>query len=269
MPPSANPGDATKKDKTIEKQEKLLEKMEQQHKVQELLLEQQKKVLEELKQHKESHEEMKKVDAEQHQVNLNQNVKADVKDPLPKQRVLENANIGDKDKVSSEQFLKVPPPNVIDPNVIPNILPKEKQVVVIKNASKEHSIPNVVDTHNIIVSEKHGTLPALKEGRIENKLQRKVNLTLENVNAPLAGQVLNIEESSVISPRVPIFTNDTPILIKMKTTDEIPIVPKESQKSADRIIMREPLSEKTEPPEQINKNVKINDVLLGHKKLPD
>lgn len=263
MPPSANPGDATKKDKTIEKQEKLLAKMEEQHKVQELLLEQQKKVLEELKQHKESHEEMKKADAEQHQGNLNQNVKTDVEEPLPKQRVLENANIDGKDKVASEQFLKVPLPNVI-----PNILPKEKQVVVIKNASKEPSIPNVVDTHNIIESDKLDALPALKEDRIENKLQRKVNLTLENVNAPLAGQVLKIKESSVISPRVPIFTNDTPIPIKMKTADDILIVPRESPKSPDRIIMREPLSEKTEPPEQINKNIKINDVLLGHKSLP-
>lgn len=267
MPPSGNPGDATKKDKTIEKQEKLLEKMEEQHKVQELLLEEQKKVLEELKQHKESHEEMKKINPEQQQVNSNQNLKTDVKDPLPKPRVLENANIDEKDKISSDQFLKVPAPNVID-DKIENVPPKENQVDVLENVPKEPSIHNMVDTHNIAESEKRETLPALKENRIENKLQRKVNLTFENANAPQTGQVLNVKESSVISPRVPSFTNNTPILIKMKPIDEIPIVPKEIQKSPDRIIMREPLAEKTEPPEQINKIIKINDVLLGHEKLP-
>ncbi|KAG8201613.1 hypothetical protein JTE90_012684 [Oedothorax gibbosus] len=262
--------DATKKDKTIEKQEKLLAKMEEQHKVQELLLEQQKKVLEELKQHKESHEEMKKVEPQQ-QVNLNENKNVDV--PLPKPKLPEMSNVEEKDKNSPNQLLEKKSPNVIDINV-PNLPLKAQKLDVVKNVSKESAVPNVVESHNSILNEDLRTVPALKEMKIGNKPHLNRNLTFKNVDiVPQMEHVPSIKENLNISPSVPISTSQAPLLVKMKATEETVakenIAKKEIKNSPnDRILMREPLAEKTEPSEQINKNIKINEVLVGHQKLP-
>ncbi|CAL1271951.1 unnamed protein product [Larinioides sclopetarius] len=263
-PPASNVAEVSKKEKDIDKQEKLLQKLEEQHKEQKLILEQQKKVLEELKLHKESHEAgdlLKK--------KIQQPLETD-KDNVPP---LQNHKARIFDGEEDNKLHPLPKPNqpVVVENKNQNIPyhhAEEKSNIAIKNVSEEIPSKNVIP---IKVMDKK---PSIKQENVVSTDQQRVarpipvevvyNVTAADLEQKK--QILNKEKHFISPENKNVFASKIPEFIKK----EMPEL-KENEKILDAYInKREPLEEKKDvynvPVQDPNKNVKINDLLLGQAK---
>ncbi|GBN21015.1 Putative sodium-coupled neutral amino acid transporter 10 [Araneus ventricosus] len=263
-PPASNAAEVSKKDKDIDKQEKLLQKLEQQHKEQKLILEQQKKVLEELKLHKESHEAG---DLLKKKVQQPEEADKDIVPPLQNHK----ARIVDGEEDNKLHPLPKPNQPVVVENKNQNIPAHHdegKPNIAIKNVSEEIPSKNVLP---IKVVDKN---PSIKQENVVGTDQQRVarpipvevvyNVTAANLEQKT--QILNKEKHFIPPENKNVFASKIPELMKK----EIPEL-KENEKILEaHINKREPLEEKKDvyniPMEDPSKNAKINDLLLGQAK---
>lgn len=266
-PPTPNAAEVSKKDRNIDKQEKLLQKLEQQHKEQKLILEQQKKVLEELKLHKESHEEQRKVEADQHQKNKLLQETNEMVQPLQNQKEI---NISNEKKNKIAQIPKVDPPVNVD-NVDQNIPPQKnegKPKVAAKNVSEELIKRNIpIKIVNNEVNVKKENMEETVQGRKSIPVEVVYNITSVNLekNTPIL-----IKNQRVIIPEKNIIDNKLPEPVKQELPE---LHVQENSNNLDaHINKREPLGEKKilfdASISKQQKDVKIHDVLIGQAKLP-
>ncbi|PRD30697.1 UNVERIFIED_CONTAM: Slc38a10 [Trichonephila clavipes] len=268
-PPTPNAVEVTKKDKNIDKQEKLLQKLEQQHKEQKLILEQQKKVLEELKLHKESHEEQRKIDADQHQKNkLQVQETKEVVQPLQKHQEI-NSNNEKKNKIA--ELPKIDPPVINEDTVNQNILPQKnerKPNVAAKNISEEPLRRNI--PIKIVSNEENVVKENVQEAvQVRKTIPVEVVYNITSANLEKNTQTL-IENQRAVIPEKNIIDNKLPGLVKQELPEHH--VQENSRISDAHINKREPLEEKKilfdASISKQQKDVKIHDVLIGQAKLP-
>ncbi|GIY73855.1 putative sodium-coupled neutral amino acid transporter 10 [Caerostris darwini] len=262
--PASSASEVSKKDKNIDKQEKLLQKLEQQHKEQKLILEQQKKVLEELKLHKESHEEQRKageaLNLQKNKLHQAQNIEEKV---IPENI---NTNIEMKNKL-----VQPPPKEDKQPTINQHILPQKEEKktnVVFKNNSEEESgkriIPvKVIDNYNVIKQENVLQTDQLKVSKI---IPVEVVYNITSANIEQKPQVLKQDQHIVVPEGNNILLNKIP----PSTNKDVPELHRvqENQRNLEaHINKREPLEDKKNgydvPMPNTNKDVKINDLLLG------
>ncbi|GFU45565.1 putative sodium-coupled neutral amino acid transporter 10 [Nephila pilipes] len=266
-PPTQNAVEVSKNDKNIDKQEKLLQKLEQQHKEQKLILEQQKKVLEELKLHKESHEEQRKAGADQNQKNKLQVQEInEIVQPLQNQKEI---NISNEKKNKIGQLPKVDP--VINVDVSQNIPPQKdvgKANIAAKNVSEEslrRNIPIKIVNNDAEVKQKN----VLEKVQQKKSIPVEVVYNVTSINLEKNIQIHNKNQHAVIPEQ-----NNVDIKLPEPIKQELSqLSVQENSKNLDaHINKREPLEEKKilydASISKQQKNVKINDVLIGQVKLP-
>ncbi|KAF8792127.1 putative sodium-coupled neutral amino acid like protein [Argiope bruennichi] len=264
-PPAPSVADVPKKDKDIDKQEKLLQKLEQQHKEQKLILEQQKKVLEELKLHKESHEagELMKKKVQQPQESE--------KEVIPP---LQNHKSGIVVGEEEPKLHPLPKPNqpvVIVENKnqnIPSHQDEGKPNRAIKNVSEEvpakKVIPVKVVDANLDIKQEN--VLGTDQQRVARPIPIEVVYNVTAPNMEQKPQILNKEKHFISPENKKILASKMPEITK-KETPEL----RDDQKNMDaHINKREPLEEKKDvfnvPLQDLSKNAKINDLLLGQAK---
>ncbi|XP_035234242.1 shootin-1-like isoform X2 [Stegodyphus dumicola] len=237
--PSSNVIDSAKKDKDLDKQEKLLQKLEEQHKEQKLILEEQKKVLQELKLHKESHEE-------QHRVDLadKPDVRPESKVPFPSEKppdipLKTTSNSKVKQNIESKNIESVPL-ELKKENILPERR-KEKIKLQLPAKNSSVSVPKQqVIAENVI-------------GEVQEVIEAKP--LSQNANVPLPKEV---KKATPVKDVEKVKQNLTVVSVQSRLRE----INKNTSLLLQPNVSNLPLSPDTEAPKSVPDNLKSQDSFI-------